>query len=117
VLETEWLDEGPIRVGRRGRQVSRILGFRYEIVAEVVAYEPPRHIVWQTVAGGATVRTDCRVEPEGDGCRIAYVAEGGWTSGPLRLLTPIAIPVFRRQALQDLRRLARVLAAGEEDRL
>jgi len=109
VLETAWLDDGPMRVGRRARQTSRILGIRYSIVAEILVWEPPRHVVWGTVAGGATVRTDCRVAAEGDGCRLTMAAEGEFAQPLLRLLSPISVRVLRRQARQDLRRLAGVL--------
>ena len=37
VVETIWLDDGPMRVGRRGRQVSKVLGRPMAVVAEIVA--------------------------------------------------------------------------------
>ena len=117
VVETRWLDDGPMRVGRRGRQVSRILGLRYEVEAAIEAWDPPTRVVWQSVAGGAEVRTDCRVGPEGVGARMMMIVEGEFTKGPLRLLGPVAIAVFKRQALGDLRRLVSVLEAGTESEL
>jgi uncharacterized membrane protein len=114
VIETSWLDDGPMRVGRRGRQVSRILGLRYAIVAEVLEWDPPRSVTWQTVAGGATVRTNCLVEAEAGGCRITMSAEGTFTKGLLRLLSPISVRVFRRQATNDLKKLAVVLGSRAE---
>ena len=114
VIETTWLDDGPMRVGRRGRQVAQILGLRYAVEAEIIEWDPPHHVVWQTIAGGAKVRSDCRVEPEGDGCRLTIVSEGEFTSGPLRWLGPIAIRAFKRQALADLRRLVAWLESGTE---
>ena len=109
VLETRWLDDGPMRVGRRARQVSRIIGLRYEIEAEIALWEPPRHVVWQTVTGGATVRTDCRIESEGGGCRLTMSAEGEFANGLLRVLSPLSVPALRRSSRNDLRRLARVM--------
>jgi Polyketide cyclase / dehydrase and lipid transport len=116
VVETQWLDDGPMRVGRRGRQVSKILGLRYEVVAEIVVWDPPRRAVWQTVAGGATVRTECLVEPDGDGCILTFVTEGEFAAGPLNWLGPIAIRVFKRQALGDVKRLIVALESGTENR-
>lgn len=117
VIETTWLDGGPMRVGRRGRQVSRILGLRYAVVAEVVEWDPPRSVIWQTVAGGATVRSSFIVQAEDGGCRVTMSAEGTFTRGLLRLLSPISVRVFRRQATNDLKRLAAVLDSHAEGRL
>jgi hypothetical protein len=111
VIETTWLDDGPMRVGRRGRQVSRLLGVRYEVEADVVEWDPPRKAAWATVAGGAAVRTECLVEPDGDGCRLTLASEGDFTKGPLRWLSPIALRLFKRQAVSDVRKLVAALEA------
>ena len=116
VLETRWLDPGPMRVGRRAHQVSRILGLRYEIDAEIAIWEPTRHVAWQTITGGATVRTDCRIDPEDDGCRLTMAAEGEFANGLLRLLSPLSVPVLRRSSRNDLRRLSTVLAEASSTR-
>jgi len=91
VRETTWTDGEPMRPGRRGRQVSRVLGRRYEVVGEIVDWEPPQQVSWRTVAGGAAVRTDCRVVPEGGGCRLTITAEGDFTGRPWRLLSPLPL--------------------------
>jgi hypothetical protein len=114
VVDTRWIDPGPMRVGRRGLQESRILGRRYAVVAEVVVWQPHHVVVWQTMAGGATVRTDCAVEPDGDGCRLTISAEGESTNGLLRLLGPLAIAVMTRQATADLRKLSAALESRNE---
>jgi uncharacterized membrane protein len=117
VIETHWLDEGPMRVGRRGRQVSKVLGRRMEVVAEIVEWDPPRHVVWQTVAGSATVRTDCLVEPEAGGCRLTISAEGDFTNPVMRLLSPLAIGMMKRQARADTRKLKDALEGRTEQTL
>ena len=65
-------------------------------VAEIAAWDPPRHVAWRAVAGFATVRIDCTVEPEAGGCRLAIAAEGEFTSRVMRLLSPLAIGVAKR---------------------
>jgi uncharacterized membrane protein len=117
VVETTWLDEGPMRVGRRGRQVSKVLGRPMEIVAEVVEWDPPRHVPWQAVQGFATIRTDCTVEPEGDGCRLTVTAQGEFTSWLMRLLSPLAVGIARRQAASDTKKLKAALEARTEQSL
>ena len=53
VIETQVVEYGPDRTGRRGEQTSRLLGRRYTVTAEVVDWEPPVHVSWATTAGGA----------------------------------------------------------------
>jgi uncharacterized membrane protein len=109
VVETTWLDDGPMRVGRRGRQVSRVLGRPMSVIAEIVDWDPPRHVAWQAVQGFATIRTDCTVEPEGAGCRLTVRAAGELNGRLLRLLAPLAVAVARRQAASDMVRLKTAL--------
>ena len=108
VIETRWLDPGPNRPGRRGDQTSRILGRRYTVTAEVVDWDPPRHVSWATTAGGADVRTHCRVDADGDRCTLTLESEGQFT-GAWRLLTPVAAAMLRRQSIADIERLRAVL--------
>lgn len=117
VVETTWLDDGPMRVGRRGRQVSKVLGRPMAVVAEIVEWDPPRHVAWQAVAGFANVRTDCTVEPEPGGCRLTIEAEGEFGSRIMRLLSPLAIGVARRQADGDVKRLKTALESRTEHAL
>jgi uncharacterized membrane protein len=111
VVRTEWLDEGPMRVGRRGRQTARLLGREWTVEAEVVEWDPPRAAAWKTVQGPVTVRSWVRVEPHDEGSRVSGGADGGFT-GPLGgLLTRLAVPGMIRQANADLRTLRRELEA------
>ena len=67
VIRTEWLDDGPMRVGRRGRQTARLLGRPWTVEAEVIEWDPPRSATWRTVQGPVSVRSWVRVEPDGAG--------------------------------------------------
>jgi uncharacterized membrane protein len=116
VIETAWLDDGPMRVGRRGRQVSKVLWRRMSVVAEIAEWDPPRHVAWRAVAGFASVRTDCIVEPDDGGCRLTVVAEGEFKSRVLRLLSPLAIALAKRQADADVKKLKATLEARTEHR-
>lgn len=111
VVATTWLDPGPMRIGRRGRQVSRVLGRPMAVIAEIVAWDPPRHVAWQAVQGFATIRTDCTVVPEGAGCRLTITAEGELNGRLLRFLAPLAVTIARRQAASDMIRLKAALEA------
>lgn len=113
VVRTEWLDDGPMRVGRRGRQTAHLLGRDWTVEAEVVEWDPPRGATWRTVQGPVSVRSWFRVVPDGGGSLVTGGADGNFT-GPLgRLLTKLAVPRMTRQALVDLETLRRRLESPD----
>ena len=116
VVRTEWLDDGPMRIGRRGRQTARLLGREWTVVAEVVEWDPPRAAAWRAIQGPVSVRSWIRVEPDGTGSRVSGGADGGF-SGPIGgLLTRLAVTRMIRQAEADLQRLRhRLETAGPAD--
>jgi hypothetical protein len=111
VVRTEWVDDGPMRVGRRGRQTARVLGREYTVEAVVIEWDPPRAATSQTVQGPAKVRSWVRVEPDGDGAIVHYGADGSFL-GPIGgLLTRLAVPRMIAQAQLDLQAVKRILEA------
>ena len=105
VVRCAWLDDGPMRVGRRGRQTARVLGIAWTVEAEIVEWDPPRRASWRTVQGPVTVRSWIQVEPDEMSCVASYGADGGF-KGPIGdLLTRLAVPRMIRQADLDLRTL------------
>lgn len=66
VDETRWIDDGPTRLGRRGRQTGRLFGRTWHFVAEVAEWNPPNVVAFQVIEG-TRIRTTIRVEPAGDG--------------------------------------------------
>ena len=105
VVRTVWLDDGAMRVGRRGRQTARLLGREWTVEAEVVEWDPPRTAAWRTIQGPISVRSWVRVEADGTGSLVSGGADGGF-SGPIGgLLTRLAVPRMIRQAEVDLRTL------------
>ena len=105
VVRTVWLDDGAMRVGRRGRQTAGLLGREWTVEAEVVEWDPPRTAAWRTIQGPISVRSWVRVEADGTGSLVSGGADGGF-SGPIGgLLTRLAVPRMIRQAEVDLRTL------------
>lgn len=105
VVRTEWLDDGAMRIGRRGRQTARLLGREWTVDAEVVEWDPPRAAAWQSIQGPVTVRSWVRVEADGTGSLVSGGADGAF-AGPIgRLLTRLAVPGIIRQAKVDLETL------------
>lgn len=71
-------------------------------------------MAWRAVTGFASVRTDGTLEPEDGGCRLTIAAEGELTSRMMRLLSPLAVAVAKRQAERDVRKLKAALESRAE---
>jgi hypothetical protein len=113
VVRTEWLDDGPMRIGRRGRQTARLLGREWTVDAVVAEWDPPRGVAWRTVQGPVSVRSWVRVEAAATGSLVTGGADGGFT-GPIgRFLTRLAVPRMIRQAEVDLQALRGLLESHE----
>jgi uncharacterized membrane protein len=82
VRETHWIDEGPTRLGRRGRQRSRLWGRDWEFVAEIVEWDLPGHVAFQVIEGYG-VRTSITVEPAERGAsRVTLMVRTPRLPGP-----------------------------------
>ncbi len=114
VVESGWLDDGPMRLGRRGYQTSKILGRKVTAEAVIVEWDPPRAVCWQAVQGGAEIRSWVHVEPQGTGCMVSGGAEGELTGITGKLLTPIAVPIMVRQARSSVVKLKAALESRTE---
>lgn len=114
VHETRWIDDGPTRLGRRGRQTGHLFGRDWAFVAEVVEWEPP-HLATFQVIEGYRVRTSIRVEPSGTGSLVTLVVTTPRILG--RRVDAVAGRllklVTRSRESGDFRRLRRALEAGE----
>ncbi len=74
VHRTTWIDDGPTRPGRRGRQVGRLFGRDWSFVAEVADWDPPKLVSFQVIEG-QPVRTTIRVEPADAGSAVTLTVE------------------------------------------
>ena len=82
VRETRWIDEGPTRLGRRGRQFGHLWGRDWAFVAEVAEWDPPNHVAFQVIEG-YRVRTSIGVEPAGAGAsRVTLTVRAPRLPGP-----------------------------------
>ena len=116
VRETRWIDPGPTRPGRRGRQHGHLFGRDWTFVAEVAEWEPPRLVTFQVI-DGYRVRTSIRVEPDGDGARVTLTVTtprilGRWVDEVLSRLLKVAT---RERELGDFRRLREALERPTPD--
>lgn len=82
VVETRWVDDGPTRLGRRGRQFSRLWGRDWAFVAEVAEWEPPVRVAFQVVEG-MRIHTTIDVEPaDGGASRVTLIVRTPRLPGP-----------------------------------
>jgi uncharacterized membrane protein len=82
VRETRWMDDGPTRLGRRGRQFGHLWGRDWAFMAEVAEWDPPRYVAFQVIEG-YRVRTTIGVEPADDGAsRVTLTVRTPRLPGP-----------------------------------
>ena len=82
VKETRWIDDGPTRLGRRGRQTGHLWGRDWAFVAEVAEWYPPHRVAFQVIEG-FKVRTTIHVEPDGEGTAMTLIVDTPPHLGPL----------------------------------
>jgi uncharacterized protein YndB with AHSA1/START domain len=114
VHETRWIDEGPTRVGRRGRQTGRLFWRDWAFVAEVAEWDPPHLVAFQVIEG-YRVRTTIRVEPSGAGTLMTLTVRTPTILG--RRVDALVSRVMQRTTAArergDIARLREVLATTE----
>jgi len=115
VRETRWLDEGPTRLGRRGRQTGHLFGRTWHFVAEVVEWDPPRLVTFQVIEG-YRVRTRIEVAPSGDGAEVTLIVRTPTILGRRvdGLVSRVMQRMLTRRERGDYHRLRAALAARED---
>ena len=111
VVETRWVDEGPTRLGRRGRQSSRLWGRDWAFLAEVAEWEPPVHVAFQVIEG-MRIRTTIDVQPaDGGASRVTLTVQTPRLPGPGvdALASRLMKAITRDRESGDFRRLRRAL--------
>jgi carbon monoxide dehydrogenase subunit G len=108
----EPLTDGPPGVGTRVRERMRgPAGRELEQIVEFTEFDRPRAFGTHIVEGPAPIDGRWTFAPDGDGTQVHFVAEGD-LPGPLRLLSPIAARVTRRQFAGYHENLRRNLERG-----
>jgi uncharacterized membrane protein len=118
VRDTRWIDEGPTRLGRRGRQFGHLWGRDWKFVAEVVEWDPPNSVAFQVIEGYG-VRTSIGVEPaDGGASRVTLTVRTPRLPGPGvdAFASRLMKLVTRERENADFRRLREALErpAGRE---
>jgi uncharacterized membrane protein len=111
VRETCWIDDGPTRLGRRGRQFGHLWGRDWTFVAEVAEWDPPHHVAFQVIEG-FRVRTSIRVAPAAGGATlVTLIVRTPRLPGPGvdALLSRVLKVATRGRETGDFRRLREAL--------
>jgi len=111
VRETHWIDDGPTRLGRRGRQFGHLWGRDWVFVAEVAEWDPPHHVAFQVIEG-FRVRTTIDVQPsDGGAARVTLTVRTMPLPGPGVDAFASRLMKFatRRRENADFRRLREAL--------
>lgn len=101
----EQLTDGPPGLGSRFRERTKPpLGKEFEQVTEFTEFDRPRRVHVHIVEGPYPVDGTWTFEPEGDGTRVRFIAEGELV-GPMKLFEPVAKRLLARQFAGYHRRL------------
>ena len=106
------LEDGPLRVGSRLREVHRGPGGKeLESVVEVSELEPDRRFGLKMIEGPLPVDGQLRFEPDGAGTRFAFTVQARPT-GAARVAQPLLRLALKRQFAKHCAELKRVLEKG-----
>ena len=93
----EPVNDAPLGVGSRFRERTKPpLGKEFEQVTEFTEFDRPRRLHVGVVEGPYPVDGTWTFEPDGDGTRVVFTAEGELT-GLLKLLEPVVRRLLARQ--------------------
>lgn len=108
ITEIVALDDGPVRPGKRGREVRSFMGTKVTEF-EVVEAGTRRLTVRDVPSTWALDRT-WELEPAANGTRVTFTFDMQPRNPLFRVAYPVAKVVIARQVRQNMRRLARMLS-------
>jgi uncharacterized membrane protein len=111
---SNWVTEGPLRVGSRAHQVRRVPGGPREFTLECTEHDPPRKSSWRTLNGPVRPEGTVTVEPLADGSRSRFTVQidprGHGLFG--KLIAPLARRDLDKQVPKDNAQLKELLERG-----
>lgn len=108
LVETVLLEEGPLRLGTRLKDVRQFLGQRIESIAEVTEYKPNREFGFRVASGPIPFHGQMSFEAAEGSTRITFVGEGE-PGGLFKLLEPIVVSAFQKRIEENYARLKSIL--------
>ena len=116
IKSVEILSDVRSGVGTRFRETRVIFGKEASEVMEVTSFEPGRSYVVEAASCGQEYVTECRVEPDGTGCRAITTMHATPTTLTAKIVAPICGVIFggmMKKALRgDLEAVGAVVTGG-----
>jgi hypothetical protein len=110
VVEMTFQSLGPIGIGHRALEKSKVFGRRLETLSEVTEYEPVTKIVSRSISGLTPVISYRFVVPDEAGTRFTYRLEVDISKEWFfRLLSPIMMPLYQKTIESYLKRVKQIL--------
>jgi ribosome-associated toxin RatA of RatAB toxin-antitoxin module len=100
-----------IGVGAKVRQVAKVLGRRFEITGQVVAFDPNKKIAMQVLTGPFPMALTLTFEAIGQASRLTTVLEAD-PGTYFRLAAPLVKPLLQRQLDADHATLKALVEEG-----
>jgi uncharacterized protein YndB with AHSA1/START domain len=111
--ESEQVSEGPLGLGTRFRDVFEDHGQRFEIDAEIVAWEPHEKLAIDLKTTAFESRVTQLLAPgDNGGTRLTTLMETEYKSALARLMAGVVTNHAQKQLEEDLARLRDILETG-----
>lgn len=108
VIEAKFTSDGPPAVGSTGVHRAKFMGMTNDYGWELTEYDEPSRVSWKFTSGPLEGTGGYRFDATSDGTKITWVSEVE-PKGLRRLLSPIAGPMFAKEARKDLQSLKSIL--------
>jgi uncharacterized protein YndB with AHSA1/START domain len=105
VVDTQLLEDGPLRRGSRIKETREVRGKRLEQVVEISALDPGREFGLRIVEGPLPVHGDLTFTPTEDGGTKLHMHAFGQANGAMRLLQPLLNVGLKREFRSQYGRL------------
>jgi uncharacterized membrane protein len=109
IVEARLITPGPMRIGSRFLEVFPIGPWRYHVVSEVLAYEPPRQLAFRSVSAGRVRWTGTAEFWEVGPASTRLRAHGEVRLRGLGLLEGLMAGELQRNEASELARLKEVM--------